>query len=332
MNNRRVDVIATTVSGSIQDWGKVKRITPLFREHGMKDVRLHVTDSHRQAREKARALLEEGGRILISAGGSGTFNSVLEGCCDSGLPLGEILLGFLRKGSADLIGKVLGMPDEIESAVQVFVDSIRENRTVPCDVILASSVGEGDAPRHLVGYGGAEIFGRIPHYTENRFMKYYKGVLSQIFGDLGPFSAGMTLAVLEKLLKGAWSGKRTWSIRVDGALASENAYQALILVNGYLGPELPYSSEPLGSGSFYLFALRDLGFRRLLGQARRARSASTMKDLESWGMESYAAVKSLVLEPDSGDPFPVNVDGATLRCRKAVAFRIVDRIRLISRD
>ncbi len=331
MNNRRVDVIATTVSGSIQDWGKVKRITPLFREHGMEDVRLHVADSHRQAREKARTLIEEGGRILISAGGSGTFNSVLEGCCDSGLPLGEILLGFLRKGSADLIGKVLGMPDEIESAVQVFVDSIRENRTVPCDVILASSAGEGDAPRHLVGYGGAEIFGRIPHYTENRFMKYYKGVLSQIFGDLGPFTAGMTLAVLDKLLKGAWSGKRTWSIQVDGALASENAYQALILVNGYLGPELPYSSQPLGSGSFYLFALRDLGVRRLLGQARRARSASIMKDPEEWGMESYAAVKSLVLEPDSGDPFPVNVDGATLHCRKAVAFRIVDRIRLISR-
>jgi diacylglycerol kinase family enzyme len=332
VGTKRVDVIATTISGSIQDWGKVKRVPPLFREHGMEDVRLHVTDSHGAAREKARAVLEEGGRTLISAGGSGTFNSVLEGCCDSKLPLAEIHLGFLRKGSADLIGKVLGMPDEIESAIRVFVDSIEEDRTVPCDVILATSMGEGDAPRHLVGYGGAEIFGRIPYYTENRFMKYYKGVLGQIFGDLGPFTAGMTLAVLEKLLKGAWSGKRTWSIRVDGALASRNTYQALILVNGYLGPELPFSSEPLGSGSFYLFALRDLGFRKLLGQARPARDASIMEDPETWGMESYAAAESLVLEPDSGDPFPVNVDGATMRCRGGVAFRIVDRIRLISRD
>ncbi|UCC48292.1 MAG: hypothetical protein JSV41_12625 [Gemmatimonadota bacterium] len=332
MDTRRIDVIATTVSGSIQDWGKVRRITPLFRQHGMEDVRLHVTDSHREAREKASAVLGEGGRILISAGGSGTFNSVLEGCCDSGLPLGEVLLGFLRKGSADLIGKVLGMPDEIESAVRVFADSIRDNRTVPCDVILATSVGAGDPARHLVGYGGAEVFGRIPYYTENRFMKYYKGILGQMFGDLGPFTAGMTLAVLERVLKGAWSGKRTWRISVDGALASENAYQALILVNGYLGPELPYSSEPLGSGSFYLFALRDLGFRKLFGQARHARGASIMKDPERWGMESYAAAECLALEPDSGDPFPVNVDGATMRCRRGVAFQIVDRIRLISRD
>lgn len=332
MGTRRVDVIATTVSGSIQDWGKVKRVAPLFRQHGLEDVRVHVTHSHGAAREQARTVLEEGGRTLISAGGSGTFNSVLEGCCDSKLPLAEIQLGFLRKGSADLIGKVLGMPDEIESAVRVFVDSIRDDRTVPCDVILATSVGVGDARRHLVGYGGAEIFGRIPHYTENRFMKYYKGVLGQIFGDLGPFTAGMTLAALEKLLRGTWSGKRTWSIRVDGALASENTYQALILVNGYLGPELPFSSEPLGSGSFYLFALRDLGFRKLLGQAQHARDASIMEDPESWGMESYTAGESLVLEPDSGKPFPVNVDGATMRCGGGVEFRIVDRIRLISRD
>jgi diacylglycerol kinase family enzyme len=331
VDTRRVDVIATTVSGSIQDWGKVKRIAPLFSEHGMENVRLHVADSHREAREKARAVLEEGGRTLISAGGSGTFNSVLEGCCDSGLPLGEIVLGFLRKGSADLIGKVLGMPDDIEGAVRVFVDSIQEERTTPCDVILAQSTGDGDPPRHLVGYGGAEIFGRIPHYTENRLMKYYKGVLGQIFGDLGPFTTGMTLAVLEKLLKGVWSGKRNWSIWVDGALASENSFQALILVNGYLGPELPFSSEPLGSGKFYLFALRDLGVRELLAQAQRARDGSIMKDPERWGMESYKAADSLVLEPNSREPFPVNVDGATMRCRRGVEFRIVDSIRLISR-
>ena len=67
----------------------------------------------------AAALAAEGVRHLVSAGGSGTFNAVLEGCCDSGVALGEIRLGFLRKGSADLIGKVLGMPDAIEAAVDV---------------------------------------------------------------------------------------------------------------------------------------------------------------------------------------------------------------------
>ena len=113
----RIDVIATTISGSISDWQKVKRIIPLFAEHGFGDVRLHEVNSHTAAREAAYAALKAGGRIPISAGGSGTFRAVLEGCIDSGVNLADIRLGFLRKGSADLIGKVLNMPDDIENAI-----------------------------------------------------------------------------------------------------------------------------------------------------------------------------------------------------------------------
>ena len=330
--SRRVDVIATTISGSIQDWGKVKRIVPLFREHGMENVSLHSVDSHSDAREKTRAVVADGARIVISAGGSGTFNSVLEGCCDSGVPLEDVLLGFLRKGSADLLGKVLGMPDEIESAIRTFVESISNEHNIPCDVIEATSGNTDQIPRHFVGYGGAEIFGRIPHYTENRFVKYYKGILSQVFGDLGPFTTGMALSLVEKVFKAAWSRKRIWKIRVDGELASEGAYQALIIVNGHLGRDLPYSSEPLGSGSIYLFAMRDIGLFKLLAQARHARDGSIMDDPEKWGMESFTSSELLELEPAGQAPFPINVDGATMHCSERAQLRIVDRIRLISRD
>jgi len=79
MLTERVDVIATTVSGSIQDWQKVERIQPLFREQGLQRVHLHVVTSHQAARETARKVLQEGGRLPISAGGSGTFKNVLEG-------------------------------------------------------------------------------------------------------------------------------------------------------------------------------------------------------------------------------------------------------------
>jgi len=328
--SKRVDVIATTISGSIQDWGKVKRIVPLFGEHGMDNVNLHAVDSHKEARQKTQEMLADGGRIVISAGGSGTFNSVLEGCCHSGVPLSDILLGFLRKGSADLIGKVLGMPDEIESAIRTFVQSIREEQTLPCDVIAAKGGSGSDAKRHFVGYGGAEIFGRIPHFTENRFIKYYKGVLGQIFGDLGPFTTGMSLALGEKLVKAPIQCRRHWKITVDGELASEGAFQALIIVNGYLGPDMPYSKEPLGSGSIYLFALRDLGMLKLLSQAKRARDGTILEEPERWGMESFASSELLELQPSGEKAFPVNVDGSTMFCRECVQFSIVDQIRLIS--
>ncbi|MGD2136140.1 MAG: diacylglycerol kinase family protein, partial [Gemmatimonadales bacterium] len=328
MPTEHIDVVATTISGSIKDWSKVERIVPLFHDHGYDDVALHVVDSHTAARVSARAAAGAGGRTIIAAGGSGTFNAVLEGCCDAGVPLNELRLGFLRKGSADLIGKVLGMPDEIEEAIAVFATSIDQGRTVPCDLLSADST-ESDGPiRHFVGYGGAELFGRIPHYTENRYIKYYKGILSQVFGDLGPFTTGMTLALIERVVRAPLTRRRTWRITGDGSPIAEGPYQALIIVNGYLGPDLPFASEPLGSGRFHLFGIRDQGLRRLLQQARRARAGSIADDPERWGFESYTVEQELRLEPQPRRPFPVNVDGSTMPCPERAVFRKVDRLRL----
>jgi diacylglycerol kinase family enzyme len=327
-----IDVIATTISGSIKDWGKIKRIKELFHQNGEEDVEVFAVDSHRSAREKAAELLRSGGSIIISAGGSGTFNSIIEGCFDAGVDLGNLRLGFLRKGSADLIGKTLGMPDEIEEAIQVFVESIRQEKAVPCDVILARSEDPDATPRRFVGYGGAEIFGRIPYFTENRFMKYYKGILSQFFGDLGPFFVGTQLAVLSRLLRSIGRKKTQWEIEVDGKVVSQGKFQAMIVVNGDLGKDLPFArSVPLGSGDFHLFSFKDLGFHRLYGQMKRAWNASIQEDPDRWGFESFCIKERLVLKPDQGESFPINVDGSTLRCRGSASFQIVDRIHLLSR-
>jgi len=331
--NCHIDVIATTISGSVSDWGKVKRIVPLFAGLGMTDVSLFEADSHAAAREKARELLLSGSRTIISAGGSGTFANILEGCYDSGCDLSGLRLGFLRKGSADLIGKTLGMPDEIEAAIDVFVHAIRDNRVVPCDVLLASSDSGDVRPRHFIGYGGAEIFGEIPYFTENRFIKYYKGLLGQLFGDIGPFFVGTNLAVLSRIPRRLRGRKTRWEISVDDALVSEGYFQAMIIVNGDLGPDLPFArSEPLGSGCFHLFAFRDMGFFNLYRQLKHAFDATIMDDPERWGFESFRIMKNLELRPATDDIFPVNVDGSTMNCEGSVRFEISDTIQLLSRQ
>jgi diacylglycerol kinase family enzyme len=328
-----IEVIASTISGSISDWGKVERIVSLFSERGRSDVRLHAVDSHTAVRTLTRDLVADGARVVISAGGSGTFNSVLEGCIDSTVGLDRVTLGFLRKGSADLIGNVLGMPDEIESAVEVFVRSLGRGVTVGCDVIQARDGSGSSQPRHFVGYGGAEIFGRIPHFTENRFIKYYKGVLSQLFGDLGPFFIGASLAVMEKSAMRIAHPQTHWRINVDGEEVAEATYQALIVVNGDLGPDLPFArSVPLGSGDFHLFGLRDLGVHRLPGQFKHAWDASVLEDPARWGFEHYVVRESLKLEPDHDRRFEINTDGSTMQCRNRVTLSIVDRINLIASE
>jgi len=328
--SHRIDVIATTISGSVSDWGKVKRIVPLFAEHGEDQVDLIEVDSHRDARKKTSELVKSGSTIIISAGGSGTFNSVLEGCYDAGCDLNDFRLGFLRKGSADLIGKVLGMPDQIEPAIKVFVDSIREDRIIPCDVILAESKAGGAKPRRFVGYGGAEIFGEIPHFTENRFIKYYKGILSQLFGDLGPFFVGASLALTRRTLR-SLGGKRKWKLHIDGEIVVDGCFQAVIIVNGDLGPNLPFArSVPLGSGDFWVFAIRDLGLFKLLPQFKKAFDSSILEDPERWGFGSFCVKDRLIIEPvDQGD-FPINVDGSTMKCRESAHLHIIGQIKLLS--
>jgi diacylglycerol kinase family enzyme len=331
MNSPKIDVIATTISGSIKDWGKVKHIVPLFNEYGFNDVSLFSVDSHAEVRKKAAECLKNGSRIIISAGGSGTFNSALEGCCDSGIDLNDIYLGFLRKGSADLIGKTLGMPDNIDEAIKVFVDSIKADKTIKCDIIVAECEGDASVPRHFVGYGGAEIFGDIPTYTENKFIKYYKGILGQLFGDLGPFFVGASIACMAKTSKSIFRGKRKWKIIVDDKNVSENYYQALIIVNGDLGKDLPLAkSVPLGSGDFYIFGIRDMGLLNLPGQFKHTWNASVLDDPDKWGFESYCIKNSLKLTPEFANRFNVNIDGSTLECQNSVNFHIMNQINLIT--
>jgi len=330
--SRRIDVIATTISGSVSDWGKVGRIVPLFKEHGEDNVNLISVDSHAEARRQACDLMKSGHMTLISAGGSGTFNAVVEGCYDAQCDLSDLRLGFLRKGSADLIGKVLGMPDVIEEAIEVFVNSIRNDRVIPCDVLLASSEHGDTVPRHFVGYGGAEVFGRVPHFTENRFIKYYKGILSQLFGDLGPFFVGTSLAVISRFSDRIRSGKTSWEIIVDGEVESHGFYQTIIIVNGDLGPNMPFAKDvPLGSGDFHVFAIRDKGMLRFPSQMKRAWDASILEDPERWGFEGYRVKKELILRPDRDSEFPLNADGSALTCSGSAKIEIDGRIHLLKR-
>jgi diacylglycerol kinase family enzyme len=245
--------------------------------------------------------------------------------------LSQIRLGFLRKGSADLIGKVLNMPDDIEEAIEIFARSISSDTSLPADILHASSPSGEEVPRHFIGYGGAEIFGRIPYFTENRYTKLYKGILSQCLGDLGPFSTGMLLALMERILKSPFTKKIHWQIMADGALAGQGAYQALIIVNGYLGPDMAFSDQPLGSGEFYVFGLRDMGITRLLSQVKHARNGSIVNDPQRWGLESICVKEELELIPDCDTPFPVNVDGSTFMAEKAVVFRRVAKVPLIAK-
>ncbi len=88
---------------------------------------------------------------------------------------------------------------------------------------------------------------------------------------------------------------------------------------------------PLGSGTFYLFALHDIGWLRLPGQFRHTWDASVLENPTRWGFEAHEIREELVLRPEPVTTFPVNIDGSTMMCQEAVSFKLVDQIRLICR-
>jgi hypothetical protein len=196
-----------------------------------------------------------------------------------------------------------------------------------------SSSGHGTAvPRHFVGYGGAEIFGEVPRFTENRFIKYYKGVLGQMFGDLGPFFVGTSLAVISKNFRQIMRSKRDWEIEVDGQVLAQGYYQAIMIVNGDLGPNMPFAQGvPLGSGDFHVFTIRDNGLLRLPGQLKHAWDASVLEDPVQWGFESFRAKEKLVLRPEGEAPFFFNADGSTQKYYGSATVSIDDRIYFLTR-
>ncbi|MFQ5425728.1 MAG: diacylglycerol kinase family protein [Gaiellales bacterium] len=327
-----IDVIATTMSGSVKDQSKVGRIEPEFNARTTRPVRLHTADTHAQAQELAHETVRQGGRLLVSAGGAGTFNAVLEGAHVQGRVPDDLRLAFLRKGSADLIGKVLGIPDTLPEAVRAIVGGIESGDTVAADVLdVEATEPDGNrVVRHLAGFGGFGVFGDIPRFTESRLIKTYKGVLGQLFGDLGPFMTGFALATLYWNVGRARGRRPQLSLILDDEKLPAETWVSVILMNGDLGRDFKLGRGlDLASGTFRVIALPYLGPRQTVRQALACKSAAVLEDPAKYGA-IVRDVSRLRVQAESSDYEQlVNVDGLKLLTRGPVRVSVGSRIALV---
>jgi diacylglycerol kinase family enzyme/thymidylate kinase len=331
-----IEVVATTISGSLQDQRKIGRIVPQFSSRTRRPVRLHSVDSHAEAEAVTHGVVAAGGRVIVSAGGGGTFNAVLEGCHLDGHIPDDVRLGFLRKGSADLIGKVLRVPDTLPEASAAIVDGIEHDRRLRADVIAVDTRGpEGEAEnRHMIGFGGLGIFGAVPRFTEARWIKYYKGIIGSIAGDYGPFYTGLSLATAWWYWQRLWGRVVPLVLELDGVAMEPDGWTAIIVVGGDLGPDFPVGRDaPFSSGTLRVVGLRDRGLRAGLRQLRAARSGAIFAVPEQYDC-LIADVRSLEVrkadgQPGADRPDVVNVDGLARRSYGPVRFSVSGRVELI---
>ena len=323
---KTINVIATTISGSIKDWQKLKNIDKEFKKYYPGKVEVYIVDSHKEAREKANGLIRNGERLIVSAGGAGTFNSVLEGCwLNERFPEG-LRLAFLRKGSADLIGRVLKITDNLPEAAEIISRSVQDDKTIESDVIEVSA---NERKHHLIGFGGIGIFGVVPYFTESRFIKYYKGLLSYFFGDRGPFLVGVNLAMIKFYLDKV-SKKRRFLLRTPETQLSADEYSSVIIMNGDLGKIFPLASGmPLSTGDFKVVVLKDLGLITSYRQMIHLGKGDFEQFEERLGIR-ILRTKELTIHPEDPSEYMVNVDGLRLIVTGTVIFKVSDRIKLIT--
>jgi diacylglycerol kinase family enzyme len=294
-------------------------------------VRVHTANSHDEARAIARDLVAGHSRLIVSAGGAGTFNAVLEGAHLDGAPPPSLRLGFLRKGSADLIGKVLGISDDLPSAAAAIVEGIDADHRVAADVLAVSArdTGGREALRHIVGFGGVGIFGEVPRFTESRLIKIYKGVLGSLLGDLGPFLVGLALAALWWQVQRVLGRVPAMSLEMDDERFPPATWGAVMVLNGDLGPEFPLGRGlPLDGGAFRVVALRYVGVRRAWRQIEAARSGVVLDDPDRYDAV-VRSVRSLAVRPIDPRRYMVNVDGGRMIARGELRLSVSGRVWLI---
>jgi diacylglycerol kinase family enzyme len=327
-----VEVIATTMSGSIQDQRKVQRIGPVFSSRTSRSVHVYRADSHTQARDITQRLVAEGSRIIVSAGGAGTFNAVVEGSHLAGNVPSDLRLGFLRKGSADLVGKVLGIPDSLEAAVEAILTALETGNCVPADILTVKATNaDGELQRRkLVGFGGLGVFGEVPRFTESRFIKVYKGVLGSLLGDLGPFFVGLGLAMGQWCLLRLLGRVPEMSLVLGEETITTATWIAVLVLNGDLGADLPLGQDlSLGSGSFRVIAMRYQGLSQALRQILAARRGTILSEPERYGC-IIRTISSLRVQPRGTRPYAVNVDGGAMVACGELTISVSDKIWLLS--
>jgi len=327
-----VEVIATTMSGSFEDRRKVGDIAAAFRDVTDRPVRVHRADTHGEAEQLARLIVAAGGRTIVSAGGAGTFNAVLEGSLVAGAAPDDLRLAFLRKGSADLIGKVLHVPDDLAGAAAGIANGIETRRDVPADVLEVATAEPDGArrQRHIVGFGGFGVFGEVPRFTESRFIGFYKGMLGTLLGDLGPFFVGLALAAVSWSLRLVTGKVPRVAVTVDGESLPPRRAVSVIVLNGDLGNDFPLGRGlALASGTFRVVILHHRGVRTMARQIAGGRSGKLLDDPDAYAAD-VRDVRSLEVRPVGSAPrFMVNVDGLRLITRGTVTISVGHRVRLV---
>lgn len=190
----RTLVIVNPRSGAREDLSKV---ASLLRHHpALSDPEIRITGEPGDGRLLAAAGAGHDFERVVAVGGDGTMNEVLNGVLDrkADAPEGDTvlpILGILPRGTGNDLARTLGIPLDLEDALDALVD----RRTRPVDIVRVS----GGIERYFINASAGGFSGDVDrNVTPERKeswgpLAYLRGALD-VLPDPEVYRAEMELA------------------------------------------------------------------------------------------------------------------------------------------
>jgi diacylglycerol kinase (ATP) len=213
MSSPYAKIIINPVAGA----GRTRRIWPrlmgLFQGSGLR-FEYSITEAPGHAIELARAAARNGYDTVVSVGGDGTINEVVNGLYASG-SIKDIALGIVSTGTGSDYIRTVGIPRHYEDACHCFLNP--QKRTVDLGVVEYTDNGK-PVERLFVNFCGFGFDAEIVRRTTRQF---------KALGSLTAYLMGLLVTLV------AYRNKDI-SLKVDGEMI-EKRVCAVIMNNGKYG-------------------------------------------------------------------------------------------------
>jgi len=216
----------------------------LFQGQGLR-FEHDITEAPGHAIELARAAAADGYNMVISVGGDGTINEIVNGLYAAG-NIQDAMLGIVSTGTGSDYIRTIGIPRRCEEACRCFLEP--KNLTVDLGVVEYASNGQR-AERLFVNFAGMGFDAEIVRRTTQQF---------KALGSLPSYLAGLLVTLL------AYRNKDI-SLTVDGE--TENRRVCTVVMNNGRyggGGMLAAPDASINDGYFDVMIVGDLSKPDLL--------------------------------------------------------------------
>lgn len=284
---KRTLVILNPGAGSADGHADVVRLA------AEKGVDLRETSGPDDAPAWARDAAGHGYETVVAAGGDGTVHEVVRGLLEGE---GGAALGILPLGTGNDLARSLGIPLELEDAIE----TLRTSRPRSMDVLRVTLDGEERICANVANGGFA---GKVQESADDH-MKEFWGPLSYLrasvdaWGELTPFSV---------------------QLQVDGQETDHRALNVVVANGRFAGGGLPVapSADPF-DGLLDVVIVPDLPSMELAGWLPALVKGEPPDD------DRYVTTRGREVVLRSEPPMPISVDGE-LRTAEEARFEVLPR-------